>query len=210
MAWLGYRRAGILAAGSCQQQLQVFQHRPEEKLLSSIRYHGGFLRQVRQRCDMSVPRCPRLGAVSSRPASTLPLLLCSSSLTRFHLPFRHSVLDQSRAWRSIRPRCSSLPGRQVRDSTCLACATTPAIAACTASIDQSPPPPPRSLFIGHLDQHVCGAPQIISSRCTDLHTRPRDANSYSRTLYHYAVQPELIQALVCWVKIKPHNLQLEE
>ena len=73
-----------------------------------------------------------------------------------------------------------------------------------------PPPPPRSLFIGHLDQHVCGAPQIISSRCTDLHTRPRDANSYSRTLYHYAVQPELIQALVCWVKIKPHNLQLEE
>ena len=80
--------------------------------------------------------------------------------------------------------------------------------ACTASIGH--PFPPRSLFIGHLDQHVCGAPQIISSRCTDLHTRPRDANSYSRTLYHYAVQPELIQALVCWVKIKPHNLQLEE
>ena len=40
------RRASIFAAGSCQQQLQIFQHGPDERRLGSVRYHSGFLRQV--------------------------------------------------------------------------------------------------------------------------------------------------------------------
>ena len=38
------RRGGLFGAGSCQQQLQVYQW-SEERELATIRYHGGFLRQ---------------------------------------------------------------------------------------------------------------------------------------------------------------------